>query len=98
MGENGGRKTEQHSIDELCVVTPKNEKFLGVNVCECGEMSDSFLVDVRLKVVGGWRSTKRMVGVISKHSYSYTLSRPLCSLAIRISLREAPISRCVEGE
>ena len=94
----GGRLSNTALMNYVLLPKRIYEKFLGVNVCEGGEMSDSFLVDVRLKVVGGWRSTKRMVGVISKYSYSYTLSRPICSLAIRISSREAPISRCVEGE
>ena len=39
-----------------------NDWKLDVNVCrgEAGGMSDHFLVEARLKVVGGWKSVGRM--------------------------------------
>ena len=66
MVENGGRKGGRQAIDGLCVVT-KTNAWKTVR-CELwsgggGGMSDYFLVEARLKLVGGWRIAGRMEGV-----------------------------------
>ena len=66
MVENHGRKGGRQGIDGLCVVTKTNawktvrRKSVGG---EGGGMSDHFLVEARLQLVGGWRSTVRMESV-----------------------------------
>ena len=67
MVENGERKGGRQGINGLCVVTKMNawktvrcesvERRRWINV------SDHFLVEARLKLVGGWRSARRMDGV-----------------------------------
>ena len=68
MVENGGRKSGRQGIyGLLCVVIPKrmHERLLDVKVWrgEGGEISGHFLVQTRLKSVGGWRRAGRMKGV-----------------------------------
>ena len=67
MVENGRRKSGRQGIDRLCVVTKTNAWKIVIDVKvwrgEGGEMSDHFLVEARLKLVGGWRSAGRMEGV-----------------------------------
>ena len=63
MVENSGRKGGRQGIDGLCVVT---KRMLGRQldvkawIGEGGRLSDHFLVEARLKLVGGWRSAGRI--------------------------------------
>ena len=66
MVENGGRKGGRQGTNGLCVVTKTN----AWNTVRCesverrgGGLSDHFLVEARLKLVGGWKSAGRMEGV-----------------------------------
>ena len=66
MVENGGRKGGRQGTNGLCVVTETNAwKTVDVNVWrgEGGGLSDRFLVEARLKLLGGWRTAGRMEGV-----------------------------------
>ena len=66
MVENGGRKGGRQGTNGLCVVTKTMlGRLLDVKVRrgEGGGLSDHFLVEARLKLLGGWRCTGRMEGV-----------------------------------
>ena len=66
MVENSGRKGGRRGTNGLCVVTKTN--VWKTARCESvvrrkWELSDHFLVEARLKLLGGWRSAGRMEGV-----------------------------------
>ena len=66
MVENSRRKGGRQGTNGLCVVTKTNAwKTVRSESVERrrGGLSDYFLVEARLKVVGGWRSARRMEGV-----------------------------------
>ena len=54
MVENGGSKSGRQSTNGLCVVTKTNAWKTVVERIR-GGLSDNFLVEARLKLVGGWR-------------------------------------------
>ena len=65
MVENGGRKVGRQGIDRLCVVTNTNAwKTVRCKSVERrrGGLTDHFLVEARLKLLGGWRSAGRTEG------------------------------------
>ena len=62
MVNNGRGKSNRQGIDGLCV-TKTNSWKTDVKVWrECGRMSEHFLVEALLKLVGRWRSAGRMEG------------------------------------
>ena len=67
MVENSGRKGGTQGTNGLCVVTKMSAwKTVGCESAERrrgGGLSDHFLVEARLKLLGGWRSARRMEGV-----------------------------------
>ena len=66
MVENGRRKGGRQGINGLCVVTKTNAwKTVRCESVEMrrGGLSHHFLVEARLKLLGGWRSTGRTEGV-----------------------------------
>ena len=67
MAENGGRKGVRQGTNGLCVVTKTNAwKTVRCESVERRRGGDSltiFLVEARLKLVGGWKSAGRMEGV-----------------------------------
>ena len=65
MVENSGKKDGRQGTNGLCVVTKRNASKTDVKVSrgEWGGLSDYFLVEDRLKLVGGWTSAVRMEGV-----------------------------------
>ena len=70
MVENGGRKGGRQGIDEMIMCCYQNEllgRLLEVKVWrgEGGGMPDHFLMEARLKFMGGWGSAGRMEGVRS---------------------------------
>ena len=64
--ENGGRNGGRQGIDGLCVVTKmkawKTVRYESVERRR-GGLSNHFLVEARLKLLGGWRRAGRMEGV-----------------------------------
>ena len=66
MVENGGWKGGRQGTNGLCGVTKTNTwKTVRCESVErrSGGLSDHFLVEARLKLVGGWRSAWNMKGV-----------------------------------
>ena len=66
MDGNGGRKGGRQGTNGLCVVTNTNAwKTVRCESVERrrGELSDRFLVEARLKLVGSWRSAGRLEDV-----------------------------------
>ena len=66
MVENGGRQGGRQGANGLCVVTKTNawKTFRCESVEKRrGGLSDHFLVEARLKLLGGWRSAGWMEGV-----------------------------------
>ena len=67
MVENGRRKGGRQVTNVLCVVTKTNAwktvRCESVERRSGGGLSDHFLVEALLKLVGGWRSAGRMEGV-----------------------------------
>ena len=49
-------------MDYILLTKRMLRRLLDVNVCgvKYGEMSDQFLLDARLKVLRGWRSSRRV--------------------------------------
>ena len=89
MVENGGRKGGRQGTNGLCVVTKTNAwKSDGCESVERrrgGGLSDHFLVEARLKLLGGWRSAGRMEGARNvltvselNHSVKKLHSRRVC--------------------
>ena len=106
MVENGGRKGGRQGTNGLCVVTKTNDwKIVRCESVErkMGGLSDHFLVEAQLKLVGDWRSAGRMECVRNVLKVS-ELNHSVKERAYQVSLRGkyavwrgGDVERCGEG-